>query len=202
MSAPYPPPPPAGPAKRKLSTPVIVAIVVGVAIVFFCGLFSIIGLIVGDEDDSNDAGGRGVMGPPVAVPPSSTPSTTTAPPAPDQGDNGDDRVFPGGQPLSHYKQLQQDGISDTYPWRVNLVDNLADLDAAIADIDFDDTMVEPDDSVYDHVISTCDDLNDETRQDATKTARLRWSSSLEPIAEEKAVDLVDLSITYACPKLG
>lgn len=98
----------------------------------------------------------------------------------------DDRVFPGGEALSDYRGLE------SYEWRVNAVDNTAELESALQAVD---PSLGEDDFVQ--VIGTCEDL-------------LSGSFDPEDLAEQTAerfgVDdpeqgqaLVEAAQQYACP---
>jgi hypothetical protein len=104
--------------------------------------------------------------------------------------SGDERVWPGGQKLSHYKDF------DSYEWRVAVLDREDELLSAMQDI-------EPrlDEGDFTDVISTCDAI----RTRGVKGAQLieetvmRFSkSSADPITNAEAGQFVELVTAEVC----
>ncbi|MCW2814322.1 MAG: hypothetical protein JWN84_1777 [Nocardioides sp.] len=105
-------------------------------------------------------------------------STSTAPTA------SDERVFPGGQALSDYEG------QPSYPWRVSILDNEAELLGALQEVD-----PSLDEESFADVVTTCADINaGDSDTEVQQAAAERFG-----VEESQAADLVTAATTYACP---
>jgi hypothetical protein len=139
-----------------------------VAVALLAGLSS----CSSSDDDPTDAG---------------TPEPTSS----EKAAQGDDRVFPTGQKLSHYKGSQ------TYPWRVNIVDNQQELLAKMQAI-----APHLEEKDFTDVLNTCMALAGELpRGTVDEQAVVRFSGgSGEQVGADQAADLVTLSEDEVCPE--
>lgn len=117
----------------------------------------------------------------------STETEVGAPEKVNEARSGDDRVFPGGQPLRKYEEFE------SYETRVNIVDNQAPLLAAMQEVSPD-----LDERDFADVVSVCDSKSRGASGPELLEASVLQFSKADELSRDQGQQLLNVVNEYAC----